>query len=125
MNYFHSSIFRCRRGAVATLILGAFLLTGPVVAQSSGSAAPVAGNNVGVDEHSRIMQAYMAKRAEWIELREVERKRANAAKDVTQRQNILRQLDEVERVLRSEAADLARQLKASAKKKQDDAKPRG
>lgn len=108
-----------------TLLAVLLLATGDALAQSTAGNSAAAASNAGVDEHARLMQAYMAKRAEWVALRDMERKRANATKDTGRRQAILLQLDEDERILRLEAAELARQLKAAAKKKQDDSKPRG
>ncbi len=98
------------------LAFALFLSVNPLMAQA---------DNAGVDERAMLMQAYMAKRAEWVELREGERKRADAAKNAAQRNAILGQLDQAERALRAEAADLAKRLKDSTKGKLEAAKPRG
>lgn len=82
-------------------------------------------DNAGVEEHSRLVQAYMARRAEWVALREREQKRARDAKDDQERKRILRKLDDDEHALRAASATLARQVHEAEQARRPDAKPRG
>lgn len=92
---------------------------GCAIALVTSSIALAAGASPAEDEHTRLMQEYMAKRAEWIALREREGEKIKQAKDEKAKQVILKKLDEDERVLRAAAADLATRLKASAESKKN------
>lgn len=96
----------------------------PLLLLAAVLCAPVAPAQT-EDPHTRLVQAYMARRAEWVALRAREQKRAKEAKDDQERKSILQKLAADERPLRAAAAELARQVRDSEKARQPEAPPRG
>jgi hypothetical protein len=98
---------------------------GPAPAAAGGESKPSAGPS-GTNEADRLMQQYMAKRAELLALRQDAGQQAKTARTDVDRKRIQAQLEAAERPLAAQAADLARQyrearqqaLGASARKPQ-------
>lgn len=102
------------RSALRFLVIGScgLVFATILLAQSSGAAGTE-------DESTRLMQEYMAKRAEWVALRAREMERAKHAKETKARSAILKKLDDDERVLRAASAELAARLKAALEAKKN------
>lgn len=69
----------------------------------------------GINESDRLMQEYMARRAEWLELRRVALDDAKKAKNDTEKKNILKKLADDEKALKAATKDLAKQLRDAEK----------
>lgn len=94
--------------ALRYLILG-----GCAAALATAAFAQSAGSPSAEDEHTRLMQEYMAKRAEWVALRAQEYEKIKKAKDAKTKEALLKKLDADVQKLRGAAADLAARVKAS------------
>lgn len=80
------------------------------------------------DESARLMQEYMARRAEWVALRRAALDDAKAAKDDKEKKQRLAKLAEDEKPVLARVAEAARAYQAAEKAKRDQleaAKPRG
>lgn len=75
------------------------------------------------DEHTRLVQEYMAKRAEWVALREREMPKIKAAKDKAQRRALERKLDEDVQRLKAQSAELSARMRSAEKAKRDRKSP--
>lgn len=88
--------------------------------------AQTTSSSGGTDAHARLMQEYMAKRAELIALREQRRAAAKQPKDVQARSAVsAAALARQEQAAREALGTLATQLKASADAKREQGTPRG
>ncbi|MFZ5493764.1 MAG: hypothetical protein ACOZE5_00320 [Verrucomicrobiota bacterium] len=80
------------------------------------------------DESTRLMQEYMARRAEWVELRRAALDKVKAAKDDKERKQHRDKLAEDEKPVLARMAEAARAYQAVEKAKRDqlaEGKPRG
>jgi hypothetical protein len=85
--------------------------------------APAAEPPPNEDEHTRLVQEYMAKRAEWVALREREMPKIKAAKDKAQRRSLERKLDEDVQRLKAQSAEFSARVRAAEKAKRDRKSP--
>lgn len=79
------------------------------------------------DESARLMQEYMVRRAEWIELRKVALDKVKTAKDEKEKKQHRDKLAEDEKPILARVAEAARAYQAAEKAKRDQAaegKPR-
>lgn len=79
------------------------------------------------DETTRLMQEYMARRAEWVELRKVALDKVKTAKDDKEKQQHRDKLTEDEKPILAKVAEAARVYQAAEKAKRDklaEGKPR-
>jgi hypothetical protein len=72
----------------------------------------------GTKESDRLMQEYMARRAEWLELRRVALEDAKKAKNENEKKNILKKLADDEKALKAATKELAKQLHDAEKARQ-------
>ncbi len=103
-----------------TALLGMIAVSPPALAQS----APAAG----LDENTRLMQEYMARRAEWLNARRATLDKVKVAKNDKEKKQQLDQLAEDEKPLLAKMGDAARAYQAAEKAKRDSqaaSKPRG
>lgn len=79
------------------------------------------------DESTRLMQEYMARRAEWVELRRVAFEKIKATNDDKEKKKHRDKLAEDEKPILAKVGEAARAYKAAEKAKRDQMapKPRG
>jgi hypothetical protein len=100
-------------------ILRHLFAAGCAVALAAAMFAQSVGSPADEDEHTRLVQEYMAKRAAWVALRAQEYEKAKKAKDPKTKEAILRKLDADVQKLRNDAAELAARVKASGEAKKN------
>lgn len=105
-------------------------LTASGIAQSSETKTPAAEvpSAAGTDETSRLMQEYMARRAEWVAVRKEALDKVKAAGSDAAKKQIKDKLANDEKPLRAKVDEAARAYRAAEKAKRDQneqAKPRG
>ena len=95
---------------------------------AQNQAAPVGEGGAVLDENTRLMQEYMARRAEWIELRRAALDKVKASKDDKEKKQHRDKLAEDEKSILARMAEAARAYQAAEKAKRDqlaEGKPRG
>jgi hypothetical protein len=86
---------------------------------TAGAFADPASEKVTEVEETRLVQEYLAKRAEWVALRARETEKAKRTKEEKARDQILKKLDADERVLRAAAADLAGRVREAQRRRNE------
>jgi predicted transcriptional regulator len=112
------------RFILSVLLLSLSVL--PLAAQNR--PAPAAESRAGLDEADRLMQEYMVRRAELIELRQRSLDQVKAAKDDKERKQHRDKLAADEKPVLARVAEAARAYQAAEKAKRDklaESKPRG
>lgn len=111
------------------LTLCFLLCTVPLLAQTTDNKGPAPTPlPAGMDENVRLMQEYMARRAEWLDVRRATLDKVKVAKNDKGKQQQLDKLAEDEKPLLTKMGEAARAYQAAEKAKRDAqaaSKPRG
>lgn len=103
---------------MSTRLSRSFLCAG-LLALVLAFAGPLSAQIPGVSENDRLMEEYMIRRAEWLELRKGALEKVKAARDQSERKHHLARLAEDEKPLLERMAAAARAFKAAEKAKRD------
>jgi hypothetical protein len=100
----------------------AALATTPAAAPAAAPAAQAA--TAGIDETDRLMQEYMAQRAQWMVLRQDALEKAAKAPNENARKGVLKKLEDDEQPLLAKMAVARKALRESKNNKHGGDKPR-
>lgn len=111
------------RLVLIAILSSAGLVRADAPAQANKSDAPSA--TAGLPESDVLMQEYMARRAEWLQLREQGKKDLANAKNDNEKKKVKQKLDADEKALRAAVADLARRVHQAEREKVTKGRPSG